>query len=65
MQGTVYPVVPGHELAGVVQACGKNVTKFKSGDKVGVGWISDSCMDCTSCNSGEEQYCEKGLEYYT
>ena len=54
---TNYPVVPGHELAGVVSAVGANVTKFKPGDKVGVGCIVDSCMKCSSCVEGFEHIC--------
>jgi len=60
MGTTKYPVVPGHELAGVVSAVGKNVTNFKVGDKVGVGCIVDSCMNCSCCNSGDEHFCEGG-----
>ena len=54
----VYPQVPGHEIAGIVLAVGKNVTKFKIGDKAGVGCMVDSCMHCTSCKNGEEHHCE-------
>lgn len=54
----VYPQVPGHEIAGIVTAVGKNVTKFKVGDKAGVGCMVDSCMQCGSCKSGEEHHCE-------
>jgi len=53
-----YPQVPGHEIAGVVSAIGKNVTKFKIGDKAGVGCMVNSCMKCESCENGEEQHCE-------
>ncbi|HEY1196549.1 NAD(P)-dependent alcohol dehydrogenase [Flavobacterium sp.] len=53
-----YPQVPGHEIAGVVSAVGKKVTKFKVGDKAGVGCMVDSCMECTSCKNGEEHHCE-------
>ena len=53
-----YPQVPGHEIAGIVSAIGKNVTKFKIGDKAGVGCMVNSCMQCESCKSGEEQHCE-------
>lgn len=60
-----YPQVPGHEIAGVVAAVGKNVTKFKVGDRAGVGCMVDSCMTCDSCKAGEEQYCEKGETLYT
>ena len=59
--GTVYPVVPGHEIIGRVTAVGDNVTKFKVGDLAGVGCLVDSCQDCASCAEGLEQYCEKGF----
>jgi len=61
MGSTHYPVVPGHELAGIVSGVGKNVTKYKVGDKVGVGCISDSCMDCACCNDGDEHFCANGF----
>lgn len=54
---TTFPVVPGHELAGVVSAIGANVTKFKVGDQVGVGCIVDSCLKCRNCNDGVEHIC--------
>ena len=53
-----YPQVPGHEIAGIVSSIGKNVTKFKVGDKAGVGCMVDSCMKCDSCKRGEEHHCE-------
>jgi len=53
-----YPQVPGYEIAGIVTAIGKNVTQFKVGDKAGVGCMVNSCMECDSCKSGEEQHCE-------
>lgn len=53
-----YPQVPGHEIAGLVAAVGKKVTKFKVGDKAGVGCMVNSCMECTSCKNGEEHHCE-------
>jgi alcohol dehydrogenase (NADP+) len=53
-----YPQVPGHEIAGIVTAVGKNVTKFKVGDKAGVGCMVNSCMECDSCKKGEEHHCE-------
>jgi alcohol dehydrogenase (NADP+)/uncharacterized zinc-type alcohol dehydrogenase-like protein len=53
-----YPQVPGHEIAGIVTAVGKNVTKFKVGDKAGVGCMVNSCMQCNSCKNGEEHHCE-------
>ena len=53
-----YPQVPGHEIAGIVTAVGAKVTKFKVGDKAGVGCMVNSCMQCESCKSGEEHHCE-------
>ncbi len=61
----VYPQVVGHEIAGVVAAVGKNVTKFKVGDQAGVGCMVDSCMNCMSCNNGEEHHCDNGGTVYT
>ncbi|RYG35121.1 MAG: NAD(P)-dependent alcohol dehydrogenase [Burkholderiales bacterium] len=58
--GTVYPVVPGHEILGRVAKVGANVTRFKQGDLVGVGCMVDSCRTCESCKEGLEQYCEVG-----
>jgi uncharacterized zinc-type alcohol dehydrogenase-like protein len=56
-----YPVVPGHEIAGVVRAVGSEVTKYKVGDHVGVGCFVDSCRECSSCLTGLEQYCKRGM----
>ncbi|OEL38139.1 putative cinnamyl alcohol dehydrogenase 5 [Dichanthelium oligosanthes] len=53
----MYPMVPGHEIAGVVMEVGKNVTKFKAGDRVGVGCMVNSCQSCDSCNDGFENNC--------
>ncbi|OBK84665.1 alcohol dehydrogenase [Mycolicibacter heraklionensis] len=55
-----YPLVPGHEIAGVVTAVGSEVTKFKVGDRVGVGCFVDSCRECSNCQAGLEQYCTGG-----
>jgi uncharacterized zinc-type alcohol dehydrogenase-like protein len=55
---SIYPMVPGHEIAGVVSKVGSKVTKFKAGDRVGVGCMVDSCRECTSCKEGLENYCE-------
>ena len=57
---TKYPIVPGHELAGVVTAVGQNVKDIKVGDNVGVGCVSDSCLECANCEASEEHACEKG-----
>ncbi|XRG79356.1 NAD(P)-dependent alcohol dehydrogenase [Rossellomorea sp. GAMAL-10_SWC] len=55
-----YPLVPGHEIAGIVTDVGAEVTKYKVGDRVGVGCMVDSCGHCENCHKGEEQYCLKG-----
>ena len=52
-----YPVVPGHEIAGVVTEVGSEVTKYKVGDRVGVGCFVDSCRECENCQAGLEQHC--------
>jgi uncharacterized zinc-type alcohol dehydrogenase-like protein len=59
--GSIYPMVPGHEIVGRVLKTGDRVTKFKTGDLVGVGCFVDSCRECVQCKAGQEQYCEKGM----
>src|SRR5437660_12491097 len=59
--GSIFPMVPGHEIVGRVAQIGKEVTRFKKGDLVGVGCFVDSCRQCSSCKDGEEQFCEKGM----
>ncbi|MET7602373.1 NAD(P)-dependent alcohol dehydrogenase [Streptomyces avermitilis] len=56
----IFPMVPGHEIAGVVAEVGSGVTKFQVGDRVGVGCMVDSCRECENCKAGLEQYCVKG-----
>jgi uncharacterized zinc-type alcohol dehydrogenase-like protein len=56
-----YPLVPGHEIAGVVTEVGSAVTKHKVGDRVGVGCMVNSCRECANCLNGDEQYCLKGM----
>jgi alcohol dehydrogenase (NADP+) len=58
--GSIFPMVPGHEIAGVVTKVGGKVTKFKVGDRVGVGCFVDSCRRCAECTRGLEQYCSGG-----
>ena len=53
--------MPGHEIAGIVTAVGSEVTKYKVGDRVGVGCFVDSCRECSSCLAGDEQYCKRGM----
>lgn len=56
---TMYPVVPGHEITGVITEVGINVKGFKIGDKVGVGCLAASCLKCEFCRGSEENYCDK------
>ncbi|HRE89737.1 MAG TPA: NAD(P)-dependent alcohol dehydrogenase [Myxococcota bacterium] len=58
--GSIYPMVPGHEIVGHVAEVGAEVTRFAVGDPVGVGCMVESCRTCGSCSHGEEQYCENG-----
>lgn len=55
-----YPLTVGHEIAGVVSAVGSDVTKFKVGDRVGVGCLVNSCGECEQCKAGAENNCLKG-----
>jgi uncharacterized zinc-type alcohol dehydrogenase-like protein len=57
----IFPMVPGHEIAGTVTAVGSSVTKFKVGDKIGVGVFVDSCRTCENCVQGLQQYCLEGM----
>jgi len=54
---TEYPLVPGHEIAGEVVAVGSSVKNLKVGDKVGMGWVSESCMTCSECMGGDHNLC--------
>ncbi|MFH8658591.1 NAD(P)-dependent alcohol dehydrogenase [Streptomyces afghaniensis] len=56
----IFPMVPGHEIAGVVSEVGPGVTKYKVGDRVGVGCMVDSCRECDNCKAGQEQHCVQG-----
>lgn len=53
-----YPLVPGHEIAGVVREVGAQVTRFAPGDRVGVGCFVDSCGACEQCRAGDQQFCD-------
>ena len=63
--GSIYPMVPGHEIVGRVKSVGSAVTKFKPGDLAGVGCMVDSCRTCESCSIGLEQYCDRGQTVFT
>ncbi|WP_421792666.1 NADPH-dependent aldehyde reductase Ahr [Hyphobacterium sp.] len=52
-----YPLVPGHEVVGVVESVGSAVTHLKAGDRVGVGWYAHSCLTCHPCMSGDHNMC--------
>lgn len=60
---SIYPMVPGHEIAGRVVKVGKDVTKFKVGDLAGVGCMVNSCQHCKSCSHDREQFCENGTVF--
>ncbi|MFF3361461.1 NAD(P)-dependent alcohol dehydrogenase [Streptomyces misionensis] len=55
----IFPMVPGHEIAGVVSEVGSGVTKYAVGDRVGVGCMVDSCRECDNCKAGLQQYCDQ------
>ncbi len=59
--GSIFPMVPGHEIVGTVAAVGKDVARWKTGDTVGVGCFVDSCRSCEACRDGEEQFCVEGM----
>jgi alcohol dehydrogenase (NADP+) len=63
--GSLYPMVPGHEIVGTVKQVGSEVTRFKVGDRAAIGCMVDSCRTCPSCQAGDEQYCEKGQTVFT
>jgi alcohol dehydrogenase (NADP+) len=59
--GSIFPMVPGHEIVGTIAQTGTAVRKFHVGDPAGVGCFIDSCRSCTACREGLEQYCEVGM----
>ena len=58
---SIFPMVPGHEIAGIVTAIGNSVSKFKVGDRIGVGVYIDSCRSCYNCLNGASHYCLQGM----
>lgn len=59
--GSIFPMVPGHEIVGTIVKTGSQVSRWQIGDTVGVGCFIDSCHQCAACTDGEEQYCEAGM----
>ncbi|MBJ6723358.1 NAD(P)-dependent alcohol dehydrogenase [Geomesophilobacter sediminis] len=59
--GSLFPMVPGHEIVGTVARAGAGVSRWKVGDTVGIGCFIDSCRECAACREGEEQFCERGM----
>ncbi|MDE1838557.1 MAG: NAD(P)-dependent alcohol dehydrogenase [Thaumarchaeota archaeon] len=59
--GSIFPMVPGHEITGTVSKTGSKVTRYKIGDKVGVGCFVNSCRKCDACKKNLEQYCTDGM----
>ena len=57
----IFPMVPGHEIVGIVSEIGSAVTKYSIGDRVGVGVYIDSCRTCENCVAGQQQYCLNGM----
>lgn len=57
----LFPMVPGHEIVGVITELGSDVAKFRIGDRVGVGVFIDSCRSCENCLKGLQQYCLEGM----
>ncbi len=55
------PVVPGHQIVGIVDALGQGVTRFRTGDRVGVPWLHQACGECDYCRRGNENLCETAL----
>jgi alcohol dehydrogenase (NADP+) len=61
--GSVFPMVPGHEIIGRISKVGNHVHKFKPGNLVGVGCMVDSCRQCDNCKNGLQQYCTGGPSF--
>ncbi|XP_022860507.1 probable cinnamyl alcohol dehydrogenase 6 [Olea europaea var. sylvestris] len=56
---TMYPIVPGHEITGIITKVGSNVSNFKVGYRAGVGCLAASCLNCDYCKDGQENYCDQ------
>jgi alcohol dehydrogenase (NADP+) len=62
-KGSTFPMVPGHEITGIVSKVGSRVTRYRLGDRVAVGNFVDSCRKCNPCQNGLEQYCLEGATW--
>ena len=60
---STFPLVPGHEIVGIVKEVGSLVTKFKVGDAAGIGCLVDSCRECENCENDLEQHCLNGPSF--
>ncbi|XP_031123783.1 probable cinnamyl alcohol dehydrogenase 6 [Ipomoea triloba] len=63
-ENTTYPIVPGYEIVGIITKTGSNVSNFKIGDRVGLGYVFSSCLDCELCNTSRENYCDQMRPVY-
>lgn len=61
-QQSAFPMIPGHELIGTIVSAGSGVTEFKVGQRVGVGFLRDACMQCANCKSGQQNICLRGAK---
>jgi alcohol dehydrogenase, propanol-preferring len=61
MPGIKYPIIPGHEVVGIVDKTGSDVTAWNTGQRVGVGWHGGHCFQCHACRNGNFGACEKSL----
>ena len=61
MPGIKYPIIPGHEVVGIVDEIGSQVKRWKVGQRFGVGWHGGHCFDCSACHKGDFGACEKSL----
>jgi uncharacterized zinc-type alcohol dehydrogenase-like protein len=59
--GSLFPMVPGHEIVGTIAQVGNAVKRFRVGETAGIGCFVDSCRNCAACREGLEQYCEAGM----
>ncbi len=64
MGGTIYPIVPGHEIIGQITQIGQNVKNFSIGEVVGIGCMVGACKQCDSCTEHKEQFCNQTIFTY-